>query len=69
MSQSRIYLRRISFLTIRVMLTMGYFANDEVARCIGAVSHLAPFEPDAQRPSHDGVPCRAPERWPQEVVA
>jgi hypothetical protein len=59
MSQSRIYLRRISFLTIRVMLTMGYFANDEVARCIGVVSRLAPFEPEVQRPS----------RWPQEVVA
>ena len=59
MSQSRIYLRRLSFLTVRVMLTMGYLANDEVARCIGAVSHLAPFEADARRSGH----------WPQEVVA
>lgn len=44
MSQSRIYLRRVTFLSLRVMLTMGYLANEEVARRIGAVAHPTPFD-------------------------
>lgn len=47
MSQSGLYLRRVSFLSLRVMLTMGYLANEEVARRIGALPCAAPFEPPA----------------------
>ncbi|MEO7331443.1 MAG: hypothetical protein ABI193_22905 [Minicystis sp.] len=45
MSLSRVYFRRLSFLSLRVMLTMGYFANDQVARQIGALPCASPFEP------------------------
>lgn len=44
MSTSRIYIRRVMFLSLRVMLTMAYLANDEVARRVGMVARSAPFE-------------------------
>jgi hypothetical protein len=44
MSRSRIYLRRVMFLSLRVVLTMAYLANDEVARRVGMVARAAPFE-------------------------
>ena len=44
MSVSRIYFRRVMFLSLRVMLTMAYLANVEVAQRIGMVPRLAPFE-------------------------
>lgn len=44
MSRSGIYFCRISFLSMRTMLTMGYLANDVVARRIGCVPCAAPFD-------------------------
>lgn len=44
MSRSRIYFRRVMFLSLRTMLTMGYLAHPEVARRIGVVFERAPFE-------------------------
>jgi hypothetical protein len=44
MSVSRIYFRRVMFLSLRVMLTMAYLANVDVARRIGMVPRIAPFE-------------------------
>jgi hypothetical protein len=44
MAGSAIYFRRIAFLSLRTMLSMGYLANDAVARKIGMTTHAAPFE-------------------------
>jgi hypothetical protein len=44
MAGSAIYFRRIAFLSLRTMLSMGYLANDAVARTIGMTSHASPFE-------------------------
>lgn len=38
MATSRIYFRRVAFLSIRTMLSMGYLANEAVARRIGITS-------------------------------
>jgi hypothetical protein len=35
MARSPIYFRRVAFLSLRTLLTMGYLANDEVLRTIG----------------------------------
>jgi hypothetical protein len=43
MAESPIYFRRICFLSMRGILTMGYLANDQVARQIGAAPDLDPF--------------------------
>jgi hypothetical protein len=47
MSVSRIYFRRIAFLSMRTMLTMGYLANPKVAVSLGMRSNAAPFEAKA----------------------
>jgi hypothetical protein len=44
MSTSRIYFRRIAFLSLRTMLSMGYLANERVARAIGFTCCATPFE-------------------------
>ena len=44
MQQSRIYFRRIAFLSMRTMLTMGYLANDRVAAAMQMEADPAPFE-------------------------
>lgn len=44
MATSRIYFRRVSFLSLRALLSMGYLANDRVAERIGLAPCLAPFE-------------------------
>ncbi|KYF57203.1 gluconate 2-dehydrogenase subunit 3 family protein [Sorangium sp. So ce854] len=44
MSQSCIYLRRVTFLSLRTMLSMGYLANEKVARAIGVACCATPFE-------------------------
>ncbi len=44
MARSRIYFRRIAFLSMRTMLSMGYLANGRVAESIGMVARLSPFE-------------------------
>jgi hypothetical protein len=44
MQNSSIYFRRLSFLSMRAMLTMGYLAHPEVARTMHIQADLAPFE-------------------------
>jgi hypothetical protein len=44
MARSPIYFRRVTFLSLRTMLSMGYLANDEVSRSIGITCCTAPFE-------------------------
>jgi hypothetical protein len=44
MASSSMYFRRVSFLSIRTILSMGYLANEAVARGIGWVEHCSPFE-------------------------
>lgn len=44
MASSPRYFRRVSFLSMRAMMTMGYLAHPEVARTMGMVADLAPFE-------------------------
>jgi hypothetical protein len=44
MRTSRIYFRRIAFLSLRTMLTMGYLANGDVATRMGMVSARNPFQ-------------------------
>ena len=43
MSRSPIYFRRIAFLSLRTMLTMGYLADPRVAKHVGMVADTAPF--------------------------
>jgi len=45
LAKSDRYFLRVVFLSLRVMLTMAYLANEEVARRMGIVSSLAPFAP------------------------
>ena len=44
MAQSCIYLRRVTFLSLRTMLSMGYLANEKVAGAIGVACCATPFE-------------------------
>jgi hypothetical protein len=45
LAKSNLYLLRIVFLSLRVMLTMAYLANQDVARRMRIESNLAPFAP------------------------
>jgi len=47
MAESRLYFRRVSFLSMRTMMTMGYLADPAVARVMHIVPDQAPFEPRA----------------------
>jgi hypothetical protein len=42
---SDLYFLRVIFLSLRIMLTMAYLANEEVARRMRIVTSLAPFAP------------------------
>lgn len=44
MATSEIYFRRIAFLSMRTMLTMGYLANARVAAAMQMETSLSPFE-------------------------
>ncbi len=44
MARSELYFRRVSFLSLRTMLTMGYLAHPEVQRQMKIVPDAAPFE-------------------------
>jgi hypothetical protein len=61
MARSPIYFRRVTFLSLRTMLSMGYLANAEVSRSIGITCCEAPFERRARpRGGADaGVAARA----------
>ena len=45
LAKSDLYFLRIIFLSLRVMLTMAYLANDNVARRMRIEPNLAPFAP------------------------
>lgn len=65
MSQSCIYLRRVTFLSLRTMLSMGYLANEKVARAIGVACCATPFERRAAgRASGDPVAVKTPSLAP-----
>jgi hypothetical protein len=51
MSESSLYFRRISFLSMRAMLTMGYLAHPEVAKSMRMTLDRAPFERSSSAPS------------------
>ncbi len=57
MAQSSLYFRRISCLSMRTMMTMGYLAHPEVARTMHIVPNPAPFEP---RGASDAGPRPSP---------
>ena len=42
-SLSRVYLRRVSFVSLRALMTMAYLANDEVARSMRMTTDTNPF--------------------------
>jgi hypothetical protein len=44
MAKSPIYFRRVAFLSMRTILSMGYLADERVARHIGIRHDAAPFE-------------------------
>jgi hypothetical protein len=44
MARSSVYFRRVSFLSLRTMMTMGYLAHPEVQRRIHIVPNAAPFD-------------------------
>jgi hypothetical protein len=50
-AQSRIYLRRVAFTSLRALMTMGYLASPLIAQRIGIA-----FNPD---PFDRGTPCQA----------
>jgi hypothetical protein len=57
---SRLYLRRVAFLSLRALLSMAYLANDEVTRAMGARLDTDPFGLGARAQGHaarDGVPA------------
>lgn len=65
MSQSCIYLRRVTFLSLRTMLSMGYLANEKVARAIGVACCATPFERRAAtRMSGEPVAVKPPSLAP-----
>lgn len=47
LAKSDLYFLRIIFLSLRVMLTMAYLANSDVARRMRIETNLAPFAPRA----------------------
>jgi hypothetical protein len=63
MAVSRLYFRRVSFLSMRTMMTMGYLANPAVACALHIVPDQAPFEPRA------GVPASPSPFGEREVFA
>jgi hypothetical protein len=47
MARSELYFRRVSFLSLRTMLTLGYLAHPEVQRQLKIVPDAAPFAKDS----------------------
>jgi hypothetical protein len=59
---SAIYFRRVSFVSLRALLTMAYLANERVARRMGMVPDLDPFGVGARRQrQQQPTPSRAAE--------
>jgi len=61
MHKSRIYFRRVAFISMRAVLTMGYFANAEVARRVGCEPCASPFEGSTPRGPDAGERARGRE--------
>jgi hypothetical protein len=59
MAKSPVYLRRIAFLSIRMLMCMGYLANDDVKRSIGLAYERAPFDAKRGRPPAFGARSEA----------
>jgi hypothetical protein len=57
LAKSDLYFLRVIFLSLRVMLTMAYLANDEVARRMRIEPNLAPFAPAP--PALASIPAEA----------
>lgn len=45
MANSRLYMRRLSFLSLRTLLCMAYFAHPEIAARVGSTPNTRPFSP------------------------
>jgi hypothetical protein len=50
---SSLYLRRVSFIGLRALMTMAYLSNPKVAECMGMVANTDPF---ALRASYEAPP-------------
>jgi hypothetical protein len=60
---SRIYLRRVTVLTMRALLTMAYFANERVIAAIGQRHDADPFAVEVPPPKVSGERLKAiPDR-------
>jgi hypothetical protein len=51
MATSRLYFRRVAFLSLRTILSMGYLANEAVARRIGIPSKALPASVSSEVPA------------------
>jgi hypothetical protein len=51
MQTSRVYFRRVAFLSLRTLLSIAYLANERVADRIGMTPHPAPFEAKRRGPA------------------
>lgn len=49
-SKSRIYFRRVAFVSFRALMTMAYLANADVARHMGMVADADPFRASTSTP-------------------
>lgn len=49
---SRIYFRRVAFISLRAVMTMAYLGNDEVAKHMGMTPNTDPYGLGAQRSAH-----------------
>src|SRR5262249_25024350 len=63
-AESKLYLRRVAFLSMRTMLSMGYLANDAVAARIGMRPDRAPFDAAAHASKSVRPPPRPSDRPP-----
>jgi hypothetical protein len=54
---SRIYFRRVAFVSLRAVMTMAYLSNDAVAKHMGMVAQTNPFGLDSngEPPNASGV--------------
>lgn len=62
MRNSPIYFRRIAFLSMRTMLTMGYLADERVARRIGMVPNPDPYGLGARGVASVDAPAASEQR-------
>ncbi len=58
---SRIYFRRVSFISLRALMTMAYLSTPEVARRMGMFEDTDPFDLDRRRGAPPAHRARAAE--------